>query len=174
MTRPALVLALLLLAAPAHAMQLTSPDFANGSALSLRQVKCGGSNVSPALQWGGEPGSTKSFALTVFDSDARGGSGWWHWIVLDIPAAVHELASGAGNGSGMPAGAVQGTNDFRGRDYGGPCPPPGSGEHHYRFTLWAMPSAGVPLAADADPEAVGQYLASHALDKVELVGIYQH
>jgi Raf kinase inhibitor-like YbhB/YbcL family protein len=171
MKRCALVLALSLLGTEASAMDLSSPAFSNGGVLSLAQVKCGGQNISPALQWSGEPSSTKSFALTVFDPDAHGG--WWHWIVLNIPANVHQLVSGAGSGAGLPPGAVPGSNDFSQPTYGGPCPPPGSGVHHYEFTLWALPSVNSPLSADTKPDSVAQYLASHALAKAELVGTYQ-
>ena len=171
MKRWTLVLAVSLLGSEADAMELSSPEFPNGGVLSLSQVKCGGENISPSLQWSGEPAPTKSFALTVFDPDAHGG--WWHWIVLDIPANVHRLSSGAGSGAGLPPGAIPGLNDFRQAAYGGPCPPPGSGVHHYQFTLWALPSANLPLNADAKPDSVGQYLASHALNKAELIGTYQ-
>jgi Raf kinase inhibitor-like YbhB/YbcL family protein len=171
MERCALFLAVALLATPARAMQLSSPDFSYGSWLAPSPVKCGGANVSPALQWSGEPASTKSFALTVFDPDAHGG--WWHWIVLDIPANVHAMVSGAGSGTGLPQGAVQGLNDFHRPAYDGPCPPPGSGVHHYQFTLWALPAAGVPFSSEVTAETIRDYLASHALAKAELVGLYR-
>ncbi len=170
MKRCALFLAMALLVTHARAMELSSPDFSDGSRLGLSQVKCGGANLSPALQWSGEPASTKSFALTVFDPDARGG--WWHWIVLGIPASVHAITAGAGSGSGLPQGAVQGMNDFREPAYDGPCPPPGSGVHHYEFTLWALPAAGVPLSRDDAAQTIRDYLASHALAKADLVGLY--
>jgi Raf kinase inhibitor-like YbhB/YbcL family protein len=171
MNRCVLILAITLLPMTTQAMQLASPDFANGGALALSQVKCGGGNVSPALNWSGEPASTKSFAVTVFDRDAHGG--WWHWIVFDIPATTHALASGAGSGSDLPQGAVEGSNDFHEPSYDGPCPPPGSGEHHYEFTLWALPIAHAPLDANATGGQVLDYLQSRATVRTWLVGTYE-
>ena len=95
----ALAAAALLFAAQAgQAMVLTSTDFSNGGQLALAQVnsRCGGQNRSPALGWTGAPAGTKSYALTLFDPDAGGGRGFWHWIVFDIPATATSLPSGAG------------------------------------------------------------------------------
>ena len=106
---------------------------------SYSQYGCVGRNISPPLEWTPGPTGTKSYALTVFDPDARVGIGWWHWVAFDIPATTDELAVNAGVGSGanLPKGAVQGRNDFQTVGWGGPCPPPGS-PHHYIFTLYAL------------------------------------
>src|SRR6266571_4858543 len=92
---------------------------------------CEGKNVSPSLAWRNAPAGTKSFAITVYDPDAPTGSGWWHWIVFDIPADVTSLPAGVGNpASGQtPKGAVQSKNDFGKPGYGGPCPPQGDKPH---------------------------------------------
>ncbi len=157
----------------AGAMELSSPNIKDGAALPLDQVKndCGGRNVSPALSWSGAPPSAESFAVTVYDPDAQGG--WWHWIVVDIPVSVHALPAGAGNGSGLPKGAVQGQNDFGDAAYGGACPPPGAGWHSYNFTVWAVPKAHLPFAADAKPDEIGSYLKFHAVAHASLVAIYE-
>ena len=97
--------------ANAAGFTLSSPTVKPGSTLSDAQVfngfGCTGKNVSPALKWSGAPAGTKSFALTVYDPDAPTGSGWWHWVVYNIPASANELAEGAGaaDGKGLPAGA---------------------------------------------------------------------
>lgn len=161
----------MLIATPVQAMQIMSPDFADGSAMAVAQIKCGGGNVSPALHWSGEPAGTKSFALTMFDPDAHGG--WWHWIVLDIPADVHAMASGAGSGSGLPQGAVPGLNDFHDPGYDGPCPPPGSGTHHYEITLWAMPDARTSLGANPTGAEALAYVQLHAVAHAQTVGTYK-
>src|ERR1700690_1238018 len=86
-----LALVFLLIACSAdQAMELTSPDFVNGAKLSLAQVnsRCGGPHRPPALRWSGVPAGTRSFALTLFDPDAGGGAGFWHWLVFDIPAGA--------------------------------------------------------------------------------------
>lgn len=171
MTRRSLAALLLAFgtASSAHAMELASPDVQPGSVLATAQLypACGGSNISPALSWSGAPGGTKSFAVTLYDPDARGG--WWHWIVYDIPASVDRLASGGD----APPGARLGRNDFGGIGYGGACPPPGSGTHHYRFTLWALPTATIPFADDSTGATIGPYLEDHALARATLTAIYE-
>jgi Raf kinase inhibitor-like YbhB/YbcL family protein len=157
----------------AYGMELTSSNVANGALLSTDQVKdgCGGRNISPALAWSGAPATAQSFAVTAFDPDAHGG--WWHWAVVNIPAATQSLPASAGSGAGLPAGAIQAENDFGDFGYGGACPPPGSGQHHYEFTVWALPAPSVPLAKDAKAEDVAAYLKSHAVAHADVVGIYE-
>src|SRR6266567_4119947 len=125
--------------------KLASPDIRPNGPIALEQVfngfGCSGQNISPALKWSGAPADTKSFALLVHDPDApTGGSGWWHWVVYNIPADAKSLPAGAGkaDGKALPKGAVQGNTDFGSPGYGGPCPPQGSGNHHYNFTLYAL------------------------------------
>ena len=118
-------------AAAAQTMTLTSPDIAPGARIADQQVfngfGCTGGNISPALSWSGAPKDTKSFALSVYDPDAPTGSGFWHWVVFNIPPDVTSLPKGAGDpkGAGAPKGAVQSRTDFGVPGYGGPCPPQG-------------------------------------------------
>src|SRR3954465_14424129 len=112
----------------------------------------GGQNVSPQLSWSGAPAGTKSFALTLYDPDAPTGSGWWHWVVYDIPATATELPQGAGSGKApLPAGTVQGKTDFGAAGYGGAGPPPGDKPHRYVFTVYALKVDKLDLPADASP-----------------------
>lgn len=135
--------ALTILSLPAHAepFTLTSPSFEDKGTLTNRQVYngfgCQGLNQSPELHWTGVPPGTRSLVLTVYDPDAPTGSGWWHWVVYDIPAGARQLPADAGTDSGasLPVGAKQGRNDFGSRDFGGACPPAGDKPHHYVFTL---------------------------------------
>jgi Raf kinase inhibitor-like YbhB/YbcL family protein len=163
-----------LIAVPANAMELRSAEMAQGASLSAEQVygECGGQNVSPSLAWSGAPASAKSFALTVFDPDAQG-KGWWHWIVFDIPANAGALAKGAGSGGALPAGAIEGENDFGGNAYGGACPPPNSGLHHYEFTLWALDAPTIPFDASVTGEKIGAWLKGHAIAKTQLVPVLE-
>jgi hypothetical protein len=158
-----------------QAFDLTSGEVANGTMMRAAQVnsRCGGENRSPALAWSGAPKATQGFALTMFDSDANGGRGFWHWVVFHIPSDAQSLPDGAGSGAGLPSGAVQGQNDFGDAGYGGPCPPPGSGTHHYTFTLYALPAASLPLDSKATPAAIAQYAKAHALATATLTGIYR-
>jgi Raf kinase inhibitor-like YbhB/YbcL family protein len=114
---------------------------------------CSGGNVSPSLTWKDPPAGTKSFAVTVYDPDAPTGSGWWHWVVFNLPPTATSLPAGAGDPAGgkMPAGAVQGRTDFGAPGYGGPCPPQGDKPHRYVFTVYALKTD--KLDADANASA---------------------
>jgi Raf kinase inhibitor-like YbhB/YbcL family protein len=156
-----LALALLLVASPALAagkFTLASADLKNGGTLPMRSVfngmGCTGQNVSPQLSWSGAPKGTKGFVVTVYDPDAPTGSGWWHWVVYDIPASVTQLPQGAGGGSGLPQGAVQGKTDFGSPGYGGACPPPGK-PHRYIFTVYALKVDKLDVPEGASPAYVG-------------------
>lgn len=176
-----LLLPLLLVAAMAHAdsgkFRLTSRDLAEGGRIAAAQVfngmGCTGGNVSPALEWSNPPAGTQGYALMVHDPDAPTGSGWWHWVVWNIPANVHSLPAGAGTpGSGLlPAGAVQGRTDYGFAGYGGPCPPPGA-VHHYHFRLYALKVPALELPADAPAAMVGFNVRANALGSAELMGLY--
>ena len=162
-------------AASANAMDLRSVEMAQGASLAIEQVygECGGKNISPSLAWSGAPATTKSFAVTVFDPDAHG-SGWWHWIVFDIPGSANALTKGAGSGAApLPAGAIQGANDFGNSAYGGACPPSGSGLHHYEFTLWALDTPTIPFDATVTGEKIGAWLQAHAIAKAEMVPVLE-
>ncbi|RMH63960.1 MAG: YbhB/YbcL family Raf kinase inhibitor-like protein [Calditrichaeota bacterium] len=136
---------------------------------------CTGRNISPQLSWRDAPEGTKSFAVTMYDPDAPTGSGWWHWVVFNLPAEVHELASGAGDPSKglMPRGAVQSVTDFGKSGYGGPCPPKGDGPHAYIITVHALDTKALPLDASANPALVGFHINAHTLAKASLVFYYE-
>lgn len=148
---------------------LTSPDVGPGRTIGARHVAnvfgCSGQNVSPALSWRGAPAGTKSFAVTVYDPDAPTGSGWWHWVVYNIPATATSLPAGAGspNGAGMPNGARQGNTDFGTAGYGGPCPPPGDRPHRYVFTVFALKVDRIDVPANATAAMVGFNLHANRL-----------
>jgi len=117
---------------------------------------CTGENLSPQLSWSNPPAGAKSFAVSVYDPDAPTGSGWWHWVIYNIPAAITELAEGAGSGkSPLPAGAVEGKTDFGKSGYGGACPPPGDKPHRYIFTITALKVDKLDVPADATAAYVG-------------------
>jgi len=164
-------------APPAGALKLSSPDIAPGGRIAAAQVfngfGCQGGNVSPALSWSGAPPGTQSFALMEHDPDAPTGSGWWHWVVYNIPADTHALPAGAGDPHKhlMPAGAVQGRTDFGTSGYGGPCPPPGT-PHHYHLYLYALKVAKLDVPADASAALIGFNVKAQALAHAELTGLY--
>jgi Raf kinase inhibitor-like YbhB/YbcL family protein len=156
---------------------LTSSDFTDGGTIAAAQVfngfDCKGGNVSPALKWSGAPEGTRSFALLVHDPDAPTGSGWWHWIVYNIPAGTTSVPAGAGDPRKnlMPAGAVQARSDYGTVGYGGPCPPPGK-PHHYHFRLYALKVANLEVPADASAALIGFNVRAQELGHAELMGLY--
>jgi hypothetical protein len=163
--------------AQAQGFTLTSPAFTEGGTIKAEQVfnkdGCKGGNISPALSWRGAPAGTKSFVLTLFDPDAPTGSGFWHWVVFNIPPGTNSLAKNAGDPKAnlAPNGAVQIRNDYSLMGYGGPCPPPGDEPHHYVFTLSAVDQM-LPLDAGASAAVVGFMLHFHTLAKSQLTGRY--
>ncbi|MDE2580844.1 MAG: YbhB/YbcL family Raf kinase inhibitor-like protein [Rhodospirillales bacterium] len=165
-------------AALAGGLALSSPDIGPGGMIPKAQELnihgCTGANLSPALRWSDPPSGTRSFALTLFDRDARGGLGWWHWVVLDIPAGMRALARGAGapGDAGLPAGARQGRTSFGFAAYGGPCPPRGEPPHHYILTLYALRVARVAGPRGGDPASLAARLRQDALATAELRGTY--
>ena len=156
---------------------LASPDFADGATIANAQVfnswGFNGDNVSPALAWSGAPAGTKSFALMVHDPDAPTGSGWWHWIVYNIPPNTTSLPSGAGDPAKklMPNGALQGRTDYGTFGYGGPAPPPGPA-HHYHFRLYALKVERLEVPAEASAAMIGFNVRANALGEALLTGLY--
>ena len=158
--------------------RLTSPDVKANATIPTKNVfngmGCTGQNVSPALKWTGAPAGTKSFAVTVYDPDAPTGSGFWHWVVYNIPATTDSLPENAGgaNSGGLPNGATQGITDFGQPGYGGPCPPTGDKPHHYIFTVYALKTDHLDLPATATPAYVGFNLHGNTLAKATFTARY--
>ncbi len=141
--------------------------------LSLKQVYsgygCQGENISPELEWKNAPANSKSFALTVYDPDAPTGSGWWHWLVFDIPASTNHISSGAVD---LPKTSIQSINDFGQTAYGGACPPKGDKAHRYIFTVYALDTRTLGLNKNSNPALVGFVINQHTLAKASLVAYY--
>jgi hypothetical protein len=167
-------------AAHAAGMKLTSGEIKNGATIANAQVfkgfGCTGDNISPSLSWSGVPKGTKSLAITVYDPDAPTGSGWWHWVVFNIPPGTASLPKDAGDTSKnlMPQGAIQSRTDFGSDGYGGPCPPKGDKPHHYHVTVFAVDVDKLPDAQgdSASAALVGYDLHFHTLGKASLTGLY--
>jgi Raf kinase inhibitor-like YbhB/YbcL family protein len=154
---------------------LWSKEIKHGGKIAMDQVSnifgCKGGNVSPSLAWKNAPADTKSFALSIYDPDAPTGSGFWHWVVFNIPAGTTSLAKGASSG-GMPAGAVQSRTDYGIQGYGGPCPPPGPA-HHYHIKIFAEDVDKFDdMNADTSAAVVGFHLHFHTKAWAEIVGTY--
>ena len=163
----------------AKGFRLTSPDLRPGARIAEKHVfngmGCTGANVSPALSWSGAPKGTKSYAVTMYDPDAPTGSGWWHWVIYNIPATATGLVADAGNPSKTlaPSGAQEGNTDFGKPGYGGPCPPAGPGAHHYVITAFALKVERIDVPANATAAMVGFNLNANTLAKAKLTAIYR-
>lgn len=162
------------------ALQLRSDSFDDGDYLGAEFVLsedygfgCGGGNRSPHLGWSGAPQGTKSFTLTCYDPDAPTGSGFWHWLVVNIPADVSALVMGSGDGSGIPAGALQTRTDFGQPGWGGPCPPEGDHPHRYLFTIHAVSEETLAVETDTMPAVVGFNLHFATIESATLMGLYK-
>jgi Raf kinase inhibitor-like YbhB/YbcL family protein len=172
------VLAVLGFAGSVSAFEISSSSVSDGKwdskYIADKAAGCDGKNVSIALNWKDPPAGTKSYVLTMFDPDAQGGAGWWHWQVWNIPASATGLPEGAGSksGKGLPKGTVQGKGDIGRTGYLGPCPPPGSGLHHYVITLYAMKATKLRTEADASPGMVSADAKSQSLGKASVTYTY--
>ncbi len=138
---------------------LQSADIATGKPYPevnmLNTFGCTGGNRSPQLSWSGAPEGTRSYVLTMYDPDAPTGSGWWHWVVYNIPAGTTSLPPAIGQGGMLPMGAVEARGDGGQAAYGGPCPPKGAPAHRYVFTLHALKVDKLPVPPEASPARVG-------------------
>lgn len=149
-----------------------------GRHLTIEQVYsgfgCAGKNISPSLKWINAPKNARSFAVTVYDPDAPTGSGWWHWLIFNIPADVSELKADAGDVRKQiaPAGSIQSITDYGEAGFGGACPPPGDKPHRYVFTVYALDVPKLDADKNTMPAQVGFMLNQHAVSKAVLISYY--
>ncbi len=136
---------------------------------------CIGKNESPQLSWKNAPEGTRSFAITMYDPDAPTGSGWWHWVVFDIPTSTTELVANAGDIKLelTPEGTIQSITNYGSQGYGGPCPPKGHGLHQYIITVYALKTDTLGLDKNTNPAIVGYYLWNNTLAKASLITYYK-
>ncbi|WP_276380991.1 YbhB/YbcL family Raf kinase inhibitor-like protein [Flavobacterium sp. H4147] len=154
---------------------LTSKDL-GGEATKVQEFNgfgCSGENQSPQLSWKNAPEGTKSFAVTMYDPDAPTGSGFWHWVVVDIPANVNELVTNAGTKNLVPKGAIQSVTDYGIKGFGGPCPPVGHGYHQYIITVYALKTEKLGTDENTNPAVVGFNLWNQTLAKASIVAYYK-
>ena len=150
---------------------VVSTDITAGAPIA--DAFAGQHGCSPHLSWSGFPADTQSFSMTCFDPDAPTPSGFWHWAVTGLPASVTELGQGAGDGSGLPTGAVSLRNDAGQAAYTGPMPPPGDRAHRYYFVVHAVDVPALEVDDTASPAYLSFNLAFHTLARGILMGIYQ-
>lgn len=155
----------------ATTLTLRSKDLGGIAQPPQRHASVGGEDISPALFWTTRPEGTQSFAVTIHDQNAPTGSGFWHWLVVDLPPNLRELPTGAGTpGSGLlPEGAMHIRNDAGIEGYTGSFPPPGDGWHLYLVTLYALDIPSLDVAPGTPAAAVGFQLWQHTVEKASLV-----
>jgi len=158
------------------AFTLSSPDFKDGARLALKNAgnrkespNCVGENISPALNWANPPAGTRSFAIMMFDPEARPPNGVSHWVAYGIPPSVSGLAEGVTFGASDKFVAGIGTDKFA--HYSGPCPPPGA-PHHYVFTLIATDLEPSALQPGLTREELVKALAGHSKGAAGLIGTF--
>ena len=148
----------------ASSISISSPAFQAGGDIPAK-FTCNGTNISPELQISGVANEAKSLLLIVDDPDAPRGL-FTHWIVWNIDPKTTRVAENS-----APAGAVQGTNDFGKRSYGGPCPP--SGTHRYFFKIFALDTK-LDLKPSARRAELDAAMRGHVLVQGELMARYSH
>lgn len=159
--------------------EITSDDVTDGGMLPMPQVSsifdAGGQDISPHLSWSGAPDGTRSYVVTCFDPDAPTGSGFWHWIVYDIPAGVTELATGAGapDGARLPDGAKHLKNDAGAYGYLGSAPPPGEGPHRYLFAVHALSVDSLPISQEVSAAICGFNMFGTTLGRALITPVYE-
>jgi Raf kinase inhibitor-like YbhB/YbcL family protein len=152
---------------------VTSVDVNDGAPLQDAQVLTGG-NRSPQLTWHGAPEGTRSYVVTCFDPDAPTPSGFWHWVLVDLPADTTSLDQGAGAaGAALPGNAFHVRNDWSSKDYGGCYPPDGDRPHRYYFVVHAVDVDSLGVNDEASAAVVSFNLAFHTLARAQIVGTFQ-
>lgn len=158
--------------------KLYSPTIEAGATLGKAQVAnvfgCSGDNISPELRWENVPEGTKSFALTVYDPDAPTGSGFWHWMVINILATETGLVADAGNinEDKLPKGARNLRSDYGFYGFGGACPPEGDKPHRYEFTLFALNTDKLDLPEDVTTAVGGFMINAHTIEKTSFTAYF--
>ena len=133
---------------------------------------CSGKNISPQLVWSDAPKGTKSFAITIYDPDAPTGSGWWHWIVTNIPVSSTSIVADGSEKNILPKGAIESINDFGSTKFGGACPPKGDKPHRYITTVYALDTDNLDISSKSDSALVGYMINKHTIAKTSMISYY--
>ena len=150
---------------------VVSNNFKNNDFLPNEQVYkgygCEGGNIAPELSWANAPANTKSFAIICHDPDAPRENGWYHWLVVNIPANITSYKNS------LPKGALETVTDFNSLGYGGACPPIGHGVHHYNFTVYALDVEKLDVEKNTKPTEVEKKVLAHSIAKSTITALYE-
>ena len=156
------------------ALVLSSTSFKEGEIIPVKHhmseaygMGCAGGNISPELHWEGVPEGTKSFVIQCFDPDAPTGSGFWHWVVANIPSNANAISEGGA----VPEGSLETRTDIGAPGWIGPCPPEGHGVHRYIFTISCLGVESIPVDADNSAAVVGFMTNMNAIEQAKLTGV---
>lgn len=169
------LLVLLGLAAAEGEFALESAAFADGRPIPVKYAHhgvSGGKNISPPLEWRNWPRETKSFALACIDRHPIARN-WVHWLAINIPKEVGSIAEGASGTAKMPKGAKELKNSFGELGWGGPEPPPGSGDHNYEFIIYALNVESLPLEANSSLAAFNRAIEGKVIAQAKLTGTFK-
>ena len=125
-----------------------------------------GEDVSPELEWSGAPAQTKAFAVVCHDPDAPLVDGFTHWVAYGIDGDATGLPEGGGD-------AVLGVNTAGDAAYMGPAPPPGHGNHHYYFWVYAL-DQDLSLEPGLTRRQLHDAIEDHVIEQARLVGTFSH
>jgi Raf kinase inhibitor-like YbhB/YbcL family protein len=161
-------------------MSILSPNFKEGELIKEVNVfngfGCSGKNISPEISISEVPKDAKSLAITLYDPDAPTGSGWWHWIVYNIPTSVKSIPTNDQTNTfrvSLSKNALFGRNDFGTYNYGGPCPPVGHGKHHYILTVYALSVAKLNVQGNSSAALIGYNINANLIEKASITATYQ-
>lgn len=162
----------------ANALEIKSRSMKQDGMIREEQVfdgfGCSGKNMSPHISWKEAPKETKSFAVTVYDPDAPTGSGWWHWVVVNIPATYRSLPLDFGmeDKVKLKDDILQIRNDFGVHKFGGPCPPKGDKPHKYIVTVFALNTEKLDLDEKSTAALAGFMINKATIDKAQFFSFY--
>ena len=155
-------------------LRLTAPGFSDGGPIA-KQNTCQGASLSPELHWSNAPKGVASFVVIMHGTDnhpAKGMADEMFWVLWNVPGDAMGVPEGVPATAQLPDGTMQAKGGREVIGYRAPCPPPGSGPHHYIFELYAVDQKIdlTPQAARAD---VMKAIDGHILGASAYVGVFQ-
>jgi Raf kinase inhibitor-like YbhB/YbcL family protein len=154
-------------------MELRSAAFEDGGTIPVEHATTrveGGENVSIPYEWSGAPSDTRSYALALVDTHPVANE-WVHWLVVDIPPDSLSIERGA-SGTAMPKGSRELDSTYGSSGYGGPQPPPGTGEHSYVATVYALDVPSIDLSDDPSLSDFESAIDGHVLAEATVSGVF--